>query len=188
MSDLRTAAQQALEAWDTYENGTMDHPLSGVMEALRAALEQPDPTNQCGETCERAKLCAICAREIEQEQHDTDCHAQGVCQRSGYSIGAQKQEQEQEQEMVVFSVTKTGALLEWEPTGSAFALPDGKHSLYTSPPAREPLTEDEIRLAFYAAREDKMKGCGDGSKHRLSVVEIARAIERAHGIKGGNDE
>jgi hypothetical protein len=44
MSDLRTAAQQALDAWDTCENGTMDHPLSGVMEVLRAALEQP---NEC---------------------------------------------------------------------------------------------------------------------------------------------
>ena len=42
MSDLRTSAQQALEAWDNDENGTMDHPLSGVMEALRAALEQPE--------------------------------------------------------------------------------------------------------------------------------------------------
>ena len=69
MSDLRTAAQQALEAWDTYENGTMDHPLSGVMEVLRAALE------------------------AQGEQPDTDCHTQGICQRSGYSIGAQ-QEQE----------------------------------------------------------------------------------------------
>jgi len=37
---------------------------------LRDALEQPQPpkTNQCGETCERAKLCAICARGLEQPQ------------------------------------------------------------------------------------------------------------------------
>jgi len=39
MNDLRTAAQQALEAWDKDENGTVDHPMSGVMETLRAALE-----------------------------------------------------------------------------------------------------------------------------------------------------
>jgi hypothetical protein len=89
MSDLRQAAQQALEALE------QDNPAGrgATITALRAALEQPDPTNQCGDTCERAKLCAICARGIEQEQHDTDCHAQGICQRSGYSIGAQ-QEQE----------------------------------------------------------------------------------------------
>ena len=41
MSDLRTAAQQALEAWDNDENGTMDHPLSDAMEKIRAALERP---------------------------------------------------------------------------------------------------------------------------------------------------
>ena len=42
MSDLRTAAQQALMAWDNDENGTMDQPMSSAMEALRAALQQPE--------------------------------------------------------------------------------------------------------------------------------------------------
>ncbi len=42
MTTLREAAMLALEAWDNDENGTMDHPLSGAMEALRAALEQPE--------------------------------------------------------------------------------------------------------------------------------------------------
>lgn len=39
----------------------------GVKDAIAAAdrwLESP-PTNQCGETCERAKLCATCARGLE---------------------------------------------------------------------------------------------------------------------------
>ena len=38
-----------------------------VKDAIAAAdqwLESP-PTNQCGETCERAKLCATCARGLE---------------------------------------------------------------------------------------------------------------------------
>jgi hypothetical protein len=34
----------------------------------RAALAQQEPRNQCGETCERAKLCAVCARGLEQEE------------------------------------------------------------------------------------------------------------------------
>jgi len=42
MTDLREAAQQALEAWDNDENGTLDHPLSCSMEAIRAALEQSE--------------------------------------------------------------------------------------------------------------------------------------------------
>ena len=50
--------------------------------------------------------------------------------------------------------------------------------LYTAPPQRKPLTEEEIQDCFYAARNAKL-----GSV----VVEIARAIERAHGI-GGQDE
>ena len=36
----------------------------------------------------------------------------------------------------VFNVTKSGPLTEWEPTTMAFALPDGKHELYTSPPVQ----------------------------------------------------
>jgi len=165
MSDLKQAAQQALEAWDTYENGTMDHPLSGVMEALRAALEA-------------------------QEEHDTDCHAQGVCQRSGYSIGAPKQDVPEAGcgNMVWMVYTQDGKSVCVTDNPADFTDMHRALPLYTSPPAREPLTEDEIRLAFYAAREDKMKGCGDGSKHRLSVVEIARVVERAHGITGGGDE
>lgn len=34
-------------------------------DALRAALDQyTPPRNQCGETCERARLCATCASEL----------------------------------------------------------------------------------------------------------------------------
>lgn len=28
-------------------------------------MREPEATNQCGETCERAKICATCARELE---------------------------------------------------------------------------------------------------------------------------
>lgn len=59
MSTLREAAQQALEAFEAF-----DSPISiPAMTALKAALAEP-PTNQCGETCERAKLCAVCARGL----------------------------------------------------------------------------------------------------------------------------
>ena len=98
MSDLRQAAQKVVDAWS---DPLGMKRLCEEIEALRDALEQPDPTNQCGDTCERAKLCAICARGIEQEQHDTDCHMQGICQRSGYSIGARKQLTEDEIERLI---------------------------------------------------------------------------------------
>lgn len=63
MSDLKQAAQQALDYIEQVDYGPYDN--QPVKQALRAALEA-------------------------QEQHDTDCHAQGVCQRSGYSIGERK--------------------------------------------------------------------------------------------------
>lgn len=73
MSKLRQAAEQSLEALELYL--TMDtveesHLLEvdiapKAITALRAALAEPEPRNQCGETCERAKLCAICAKGLE---------------------------------------------------------------------------------------------------------------------------
>lgn len=65
-------------AWDTYQ----------VSEALRAAtaiaeeaLKRPEPRNQCGETCERARLCAACAQAIESPAQ-TPCSIaeDGVCE------------------------------------------------------------------------------------------------------------
>jgi hypothetical protein len=43
---LREAAQQILVAWDNDDSGTMDHPLSAAIEALRAALEQQEPRSE----------------------------------------------------------------------------------------------------------------------------------------------
>jgi len=135
MSDLRQAAQQALRV------ACMCTPEQQIAkEALRAALAQPEPRNQCGETCERAKLCAVCARGLEG------------------------------QDPVVFTVTKSGALLEWEPTVGAFALPDGKHSLYTHPPRREwqGLSEEDM--------EDLLPLYSDPSAN-TEMLEFAAAIE-----------
>ena len=42
------------------------HSTSETIDALRAALAQPEKTNQCAETCERAKLCAVCARGLAE--------------------------------------------------------------------------------------------------------------------------
>ena len=50
--------------------------------------------------------------------------------------------------------------------------------LYTAPPQRKPLTEDEIALI--------VADCS-ASAHRHDDFSFARAIERAHGI-GGQDE
>ena len=35
-------------------------------------LAEPEPRNQCGETCERAKLCAVCAGGLAEQGPVTD--------------------------------------------------------------------------------------------------------------------
>ena len=76
MSDLRTAAQQALEA------------LKGYRREMA-----------CGQPCDAERVLE--ATLAQQEQPDTDCHAQGVCQRSGYSIGGRKPLTEDEIERLI---------------------------------------------------------------------------------------
>jgi hypothetical protein len=64
MSTLREAAQQALEAMDKatrYMSDSDYMKLNQAIDDLKVALEQEEPNN--------------------------DCHAQCICQRSGYSIG-----------------------------------------------------------------------------------------------------
>jgi len=48
--------------------------------------------------------------------------------------------------------------------------------LYTTPPQRQPLTEEELKKLWYGT--ERIMGW-------YSFEEIARAIERAHGIGGG---
>ena len=77
MTTLREAAQQALKALeqcgldDTHRSYEFEHAARA---ALRAALaQQAEPRNQCGETCERAKLCATCAQALAQQDEPETC-------------------------------------------------------------------------------------------------------------------
>ena len=63
MTTLREAAQQALEALQSNKANWPEK--TNAITALRAALAQ------------------------QAESVDTDCHTQGICQRSGYGIGQQ---------------------------------------------------------------------------------------------------
>jgi hypothetical protein len=130
MNDLRAAAQQALEALELCRDwpGAYDE-CSSAIAALRTALAQQEPRNQCGETCERAKLCAVCARGLEHEPLSVEDLARAlVASRvidpaaiddpEGYDDGvmlervrglhrrlaALAQQQEQEQEPVIVAV------------------------------------------------------------------------------------
>ena len=65
----REAMQLALEA---LESDPISHAglvsRKQAITALRQALTGPELRNQCGEVCERAKLCAICAGGITEQK------------------------------------------------------------------------------------------------------------------------
>jgi hypothetical protein len=83
-------------------------------------------------------------------------------------------EQAQQAEPVAYiRVSKTGHVMACAKTGDFYSLPH-KTLLYTSPPPRQPLTDEEIKQAGVAVPFD---GKPDWS------LRFARAIEAAHGIK-----
>ena len=52
----------------TQTNATIEQARTAIA-AADQWLDAP-PTNQCGETCERARLCATCARGLEQPEQE----------------------------------------------------------------------------------------------------------------------
>ena len=60
----RATVEQALEALECHAD--VGIKADKAITALKAALAEPEPRNQCAETCERAKLCAVCARGLAE--------------------------------------------------------------------------------------------------------------------------
>ena len=87
MTTLRDAAKQALEALEiSYDVAKAEADryhtaMAGFRPEHHAQLDADVQQIAVAITALRAAL--------EQPDHDIDCHAQGICQRSGYSIGAQ---------------------------------------------------------------------------------------------------
>ena len=133
---LHAVNMELLEALDKIAINTHDDTAERV---ARAALEQPEqeplytrpPSREwVGLTDEeieaaRAMLQETLRAALEQPEQDTDCHAQGICQRSGYGIGRP------EQEPVAYVDLADGSVI-WKRA----RLPGGS-LLYTHPPRRE---------------------------------------------------
>jgi integrase len=72
---------------------------------------------------------------------------------------------------------KDEAMVEYERLNIQYPEPARKLlSLYTTPPQRKPLTDEEI--------EDVWASCEVDWDDKVNVLTLARAIEAAHGIKG----
>jgi hypothetical protein len=133
MSDLRTAAQQALEALENIEgaNATDRETAKEAIAALRAALEAK----------QEVEPVAWLKADGEDAMTDEDKNSWLASQHPSMAEG--------------------------------FTVP-----LYTAPPARKPLSDQEIQDMLPTT----------SIRCPLDALWFARAIERAHGITGGGDE
>lgn len=169
MSNLRQAAQAALEALESLQGGCTDHDdgtveaitvwCPEVVEALRAALAEPQPD------CERRPFGDL----RNAKWLDPECYEEGACQSLKF-----KQAQQPQPKPVAWWLYGTGDVYiaaeftpDYEHLGDWVPLVRG-----AAPQAQQPLTDDPT------------------NKHAIKVpgygwvdTKAVRAIEAAHGIK-----
>ena len=244
----RATVEQALEALECHAD--VGIKADKAITALKAALAEPEPRNQCAETCERAKLCAVCARglaepaqePVTQAMRDAAVYGVGIsrdgkridpasiyaqqaepvlqtcnCRWNGEvqvqqctlheahvdaihewaeraKVAERKLAQQTEPVEPVAWVytgikqdgTEHGPHLVWKPEYmDAMSASKGAKAtpLYTSPPQRKPLTEEEIAAEWQKASECASKSEGAVTTSQF-VQMFARAVERSHGIGG----
>lgn len=162
MSKQREALEIALEAMEDhakqYPHMQKGYTLDAI-EALREALAEPEKANQCGETCERAKLCAVCANGLAEPEPEPVARVKTV---GGYPDASEHTVEW----LVKFKDVMSGQLL------------------YAAPPARKPLTDTEIDALFNSQAWVSVVFFDAYGKplERASSRDFARAVERAHGI------
>ena len=154
MTDLRTAAQQALEALEQSETFV---PYEGFGMARRKA-----------ESKHQAAITALRAALAEQRLTDME-------QKMERSIESLKTAlAEPVQEPVAWTYEWKHRLYGGSLNVSRARWPESdlwiETPLYAAPPQRKPLTEEEIDNIW------------DSEKAFADIYAIARAIERAHGI------
>jgi hypothetical protein len=181
----RATVHQALEVLEALQGGCTDHNdgtveaitvwCPEVIDALKAALEQPEQCMAHGECF--GGQCIYTSQSGQPEQN-TDCHAQGICQRSGYGIGRP------DQKLVAYACFKNGEL-QTELVGTeadvdfwcASDEPEMqgmvKGALYTHPPREwRGLTEEEIEAEWVCTpQEAKAEGIYFGRRIEAALKE-----------------
>jgi hypothetical protein len=131
MSDLRTAAQQALEAHA--------NRYQVVRDGYWWRVKIGDGTQTVGQHHTETGALRL-ASELHRAFHD-----------GGFVVQeALKAALEQPEQEPVLTINKLGSLMECSPTIAAFALPDGEFTLYTHPPRHE--TEQEPEACFIGTK------------------------------------
>ena len=163
MSELRKAAQQALEALEMEATSPPIPETEAAITALRAALAQPDE------------------KKIGCVQHDcADCQARALaqpeqlpvawgCFRNGVLLDD--------------LVSDEASVDYWCASDEPEMQKLVKRALYTHPPQRKPLTDDRIDMLL---NNERPRWATSPPTYEFAAA-FARVIERAHGIGGEHE-
>jgi hypothetical protein len=206
MTDLRDAARQALELLKELQGGCTDSDdgtvealtvwCPEVIENLEAALEQPEQATgkeslQVGQEEPEGGWQSAPSPQVTQRIADMPMseYRRGV--NDGFKLGlregrikAEDEMREQPEQPVAWLESPYGSIrmnttmrFQFPPQSLKWKIP-----LYTHPPQRKPLTDEEILL------DEVLRyhfGCNGGAGPvSQKGIKIIRAIERAHGIGG----
>jgi len=172
MSKQREALEIALEAMEDhakqYPHMQKGYTLDAI-EALREALAEPEKANQCGETCERAKLCAVCAKGLAEPEQEPV--AWSTRERFYEAVGRAVENVRQEMRIktVTMRLPNYDVAMPIIDAYSGHVLVGPAH--VASPPARKPLTNEQISAIVQSM-----------SAYTWDAHMLARAIERTHEI------
>jgi hypothetical protein len=195
---LREAAQQALEALGKWSSGRdIDAvQLNDLIATLESALEQPEQATgkeslQVGQEEPEGGWQSAPSPQVTQRIADMPMseYRRGV--NDGFKLGlregrikAEDEMREQPEQPVAWLESPYGSIrmnttmrFQFPPQSLKWKIP-----LYTHPPQRKPLTDEEILL------DEVLRyhfGCNGGAGPvSQKGIKIIRAIERAHGIGG----
>jgi hypothetical protein len=143
--DTLNAMKLALEALEDWNSPLDPQPDEDIITALRQAIEQAQKQEKTSWTLEDVKKSW----------------------KSGYQAGL---EQAQKQEPVAFIDNRIHGFPDCFVN---YSEPPHTSPVYTSPPQRQPLTDEQIRQVMQS-----LGWTGEAP----SDIEFARAIEAAHGI------
>jgi hypothetical protein len=173
--ELLTGAWQTFDALDYGDNA-----ITAIKEAL--AEHAMSEVQRLGQEIEQAPVAhwSDCAVHSEPAYPKGECDCSGIVSVADYTALSDKyvalsdkyvalKEQHKEQEPVAWMSEHDVGFKKSE-FGATPTVP-----LYTTPPQRKPLTDEQI-----VAKALHLSGLGT----RPDVLQFARAIEAAHGIKG----